>query len=412
MAIKEGYTHKLESTTSKSNGAGPGLVSPPITDDGLFDRVVAILEQARSNVVRAVNSNMVISYWLIGREIVREVQEGAERAEYGKRVIPELSRRLSQRFGGGFSETNLKYFRTFYQVYSNRLDEIGHPMGDESGDQTKGRPLGAELPFDQKGAPIDGTPPKGFSSNLSWSHYRALMRVSNEDARCFYEREAVVCGWDKRTLERHIHSQYYERMLKSQYPKAMLEKARSVQLPQNAAIETLKNPYVLEFLGLPEVSVLHENQLEAAIITHLQNFLLELGKGFAFVARQKRLRFDDTDLYVDLVFYNCILKCYLLIDLKIGEISHQDVGQMDGYVRLFDDRYTSRDDNPTIGLILCTQKNEAVARYSVLSERKQIFASKYMLYLPTEEELARELARERRLIEDVLEMRKQTESDK
>ena len=249
--------------------------------------------------------------------------------------------------------------------------------------------------------------PQGFSPHLSWSHYRALMRVGNDDARRFYESEAAACGWDKRTLERHIHSQFYERMLKSQDPHAMLEKARKADHPRDAAIETLKNPYVFEFLGLPEVSILHETQLEAAIITHLQTFLLELGKGFAFVARQKRLHFDDTDLYVDLIFYNCILKCYLLIDLKIGEISHQDVGQMDGYVRLFDDLYRARDDNPTIGLILCTKKNEAVARYSVLNERRQIFASKYMLYLPTEEELARELAKERRLIEAALEEQKE-----
>ncbi len=230
--------------------------------------------------------------------------------------------------------------------------------------------------------------PRGFFSQLSWSHYRALMRVSRAVARDFYENEAATCGWNKRTLERHIHSQYYERMLRSQHPKAMLEQTRNADHPRDAAIETLKNPYVLEFLGLPEVGILHETQLEAAIITHLQNFLLELGKGFAFVARQKRLRFDDTDLYVDLVFYNCIVKCYLLIDLKMGEISHQDVGQMDGYVRLFDDLHVAPDDNPTIGLILCTEKNEAVARYSVLKERKQIFASKYMLYLPTEKELS------------------------
>jgi predicted nuclease of restriction endonuclease-like (RecB) superfamily len=188
-------------------------------------------------------------------------------------------------------------------------------------------------------------------------------------------------------------------MLKSQDPQAMLQAGRQQVATRQPAVESLKNPYVLEFLGLPDTVTLHETQLESAIITHLQAFLLELGKGFAFVARQKRLRFEETDLYVDLVFYNCILKCYLLIDLKMGELSHQDVGQMDGYVRLFDGLFTVDDDNPTIGLILCTEKNEAVAKYSVLRDRRQIFASKYMLYLPTEEELTRELARERRLIE-------------
>jgi predicted nuclease of restriction endonuclease-like (RecB) superfamily len=237
-----------------------------------------------------------------------------------------------------------------------------------------------------------------FSPHLSWSHYRALMRVSKPEARNFYEREAIECGWDKRSLERQIHSFYYERMLASQNPNQMLECARrEVSAPQEG-IETLKNPYVLEFLGLPELAVLHETQLEAAIITHLQTFLLELGKGFAFVARQKRMRYEDTDLYIDLVFYNCIIKCYLLIDLKMGELTHRDVGQMDGYVRMFDELYTAVDDNPTIGLILCAEKNEAVARYSVLNDRKQIFASKYMLYLPTEKELAQEIEREQRLI--------------
>ena len=225
------------------------------------------------------------------------------------------------------------------------------------------------------------------------------MRVVKPDARDFYEREAVECCLDKRSLERQSHSQYYERMLASQNPQQMIESARREIVPRVEGIESLKNPYVLEFLGLPEVSTLHEKQLESAIITCLQAFLLELGKGFAFVARQKRMHFEDTDLYVDLVFYNCILKCYLLIDLKIGEISHKDVGQMDGYVRMFDDMYTAPDDNPTIGLILCAEKNDAVAKYSVLNDRKQIFASKYMLYLPTEKELALELERERRLIE-------------
>ena len=353
----------------------------------LLDRVVLILEQARANVVRAVNSNMVTAYWLIGREIVLELQGGDERAEYGKQVIENLSMQLTQKYGQGFSVANLKNFRQFYSTYSDRLEKKSYPLGSELNTAPgKSYPMGSEFK-------------NGFSAQLSWSHYRALMRVAKGDARDFYEREAIECGWDKRSLERQIHSQYYERMLVSQNPQQMIESARREIVPRTEGIETLKNPYVLEFLGLPEVSSLHEKQLESAIITHLQNFLLELGKGFAFVARQKRLRFEDTDLYVDLVFYHCILKCYLLIDLKIGEISHKDVGQMDGYVRMFDAQYIATDDNPTIGLILCTEKNEAVAKYSVLNDRKQIFASKYMLYLPTEKELALELERERRLIE-------------
>ena len=368
----------------------------------LLDRVVLILEQARANVVRAVNSNMVTAYWLIGREIVLELQGGDERAEYGKQVIEKLSKQLAQRYGSGYSVTNLQYFRKFYQAYTAR-SPIARPVGAESSIVNSSieisRPMGAELTISGKKHPTDSESIQSFPPHLSWSHYRALMRVVKPAARDFYEREAIECGWDKRSLERQIHSQYYERMLASQNPQQMIESARREVAPHKEGLESLKNPYVLEFLGLPEVSSLHEKQLESAIITHLQNFLLELGKGFAFVARQKRMRFEDTDLYVDLVFYNCILKCYLLIDLKIGEISHKDVGQMDGYVRMFDAQYTATDDNPTIGLILCTEKNEAVAKYSVLNDRKQIFASKYMLYLPTEKELALELERERRLIE-------------
>ncbi|MEI6214974.1 MAG: PDDEXK nuclease domain-containing protein [Desulfuromonadales bacterium] len=364
-------------------------------DNSLLDRVVLILEQARTNVVRAVNSNMVTAYWLIGREIVQELQGGDGRAEYGKQVIVTLSKQLTQRYGGGYSVTTLQYFRKFYQAYSTRTP-IPRPLGAESGTVINpdeiSRPTGAELTITPESI-------TGFSPQLSWSHYRALMRVVKPDARDFYELETIECCWDKRSLERQIHSQFYERILKSLNPKKMIETARQEIVSHTESVDTLKNPYVLEFLGLPEVSTLHEKQLESAIITHLQTFLLELGKGFAFVARQKRMRFEDTDLYVDLVFYNCILKCYLLIDLKMGELSYRDVGQMDGYVRMFEDLCTAPDDNPTIGLILCAEKNEAVAKYSVLSDRKQIFASKYMLYLPTEQELAIELERERKLIE-------------
>ena len=391
--ISQMNADKIDNHSESAQPKSGALIN--ISGDGLMDRVVSILEQARANVVRAVNSNMVIAYWLIGREIVQELQRGEERAEYGKQVIEKLSKQLTQRYGAGYSVTTLQYFRKFYQTYSSRTP-IPRPMGAESASVINtveiSRPMGTEL----ASTPENIT---GFSSQLSWSHYRALMRVVKQDARDFYEHEAIDCCWDKRSLERQIHSQFYERMLKSQTPQLMIERARQEIVSRPEGIESLKNPYVLEFLGLPEVSSLREKQLEAAIITHLQTFLLELGKGFAFVARQKRMRFEDTDLYIDLVFYNCILKFYLLIDLKIGELSYRDVGQMDGYVRMFEDQYTAPDDNPTIGLILCETKNDAVAKYSVLNDRKQIFASKYKLYLPTEEELQIELARERALIE-------------
>ena len=368
--------------------------NPPEKFNTLFDRVINILEEARSNVIRAVNSNMVLAYWLIGREIVHELQEGEKRAEYGKQVIENLSIQLTDRFGRGFSEQSLQNFRRFYQVYANRI-RISSPPGRESLVNQISSRTGRELSNESF---------QGFSPQLSWSHYRALMRVKNEKARLFYEQESIECGWNKAQLERQIHSSYYERII-SNRGEAGLTASNRDRLPgKPLPPETiLKSPYVLEFLGLPDSPSLRETTLEQAIITHLQKFLLELGKGFAFVARQKRLRFDDTDLYVDLVFYNCIIKCYLLIDLKMGELSYKDVGQMDGYVRMFDDLYTADDDNPTIGLVLCTKKNEAVAKYSVLSERKQIFASKYMLYLPSEEALKLEIEKERRLIEEYLE---------
>lgn len=386
-------------------------ITPAAAEAVLFDRVVGILEQARASVVRAVNSHMVLAYWLIGREIVQEIQGGKGRAAYGEAVLADLSQKLAARYGAGFSETTLQYFRKFYQVYADRRPQIPRPTGVESAmlDAAPGisRPLGVEsvhTPPSTAILPI--RPPagdesmSGFSPQLSWSHYRALMRVEKSAAREFYEREAIAGGWDKRTLERQIHSFYYERVLKSQQPQKMLASGRQTLTSQEPATESLKNPYVLEFLRLPEVAALHETDLEAAILSYLQAFLLELGNGFAFVARQKRLRFEDDDRYVDLVFYHCQLKFYLLIDLKLGELTHKDVGQMDGYVRMFDALCVGEGDNPTIGLILCTEKNEAVAKYSVLKDRKQIFASKYMLYLPTEKELSQEIARERRLIED------------
>jgi predicted nuclease of restriction endonuclease-like (RecB) superfamily len=256
-----------------------------------------------------------------------------------------------------------------------------------------------ELSAATKSHPAGSQSLQGFSPQLSWSHDRALMRVDNLDARDFYEREAIAGTWDKRTLERQIQSLYYERILKSRKREKMLAEGRWLPVATASATEALKHPYVLEFLGLPDAAEFHESDLERAIITHLQRFLLELGTGFAFVARQKHVRIEEQDRYIDLVFYHCRLKFYLLIDLKVGELTHADVGQMDGYVRMYDGLFVASDDNPTIGLILCTEKNETVARYSVLNDRKQIFASKYMLFLPTEEQLRLEIDRERRLLE-------------
>ncbi|MBM4313145.1 MAG: DUF1016 domain-containing protein [Deltaproteobacteria bacterium] len=394
----------------------PKSKAPAVKPDPLFDRIVSILEQARGNVVRAVNTNMVLAYWLIGREIVEEVQRGKGRAKYGEKIIKDLSIRLTERYGAGFSPTTLQYFRRFYLAYQERCSAIPRPMGVNSAADLAGQensrpagavssetaifhPMGRELVHFKKSYPVGTELLQGFSPQLSWSHYRALMRVENREARDFYEREAIAGGWDKRTLERQIQSYYYERILKSRKPEKMLAEGRNLPVVNAPATDQLKNPYVLEFLGLPDAAAFHESDLERAIITHLQRFLLELGNGFAFVARQKLLRIGEQDRYIDLVFYHCRLKFYLLIDLKVGELTHADVGQMDGYVRMFDGLFVEPDDNPTIGLILCTEKNETVARYSVLKDRKQIFASKYMLCLPTEEQLRREVEKERRLVE-------------
>jgi predicted nuclease of restriction endonuclease-like (RecB) superfamily len=367
----------------------------------LFKRVARILDEARASAVRSVNSAMVLAYWQIGREIVETLQGGDPRAEYGERTVDELAARLSARYGRGFSSTNLRYIRQFYVVYADRSPsvrpakpaaqatlEIHHKPCGESGAASDGLTAAIERPEALE----------GFSPALSWSHYRALMAVENRSERSFYEIEAERSGWSVPQLQRQIHTLLFARLLKSRDREGVLELARSGH-ELSKPMDALKDPYVLDFLALPDGDALRESDLEAAIIGQLQGFLLELGKGFAFVARQKRLAFEDEHFYVDLVFYNTILKCYLLIDLKIGKLTHQDIGQIDSYVRMFDDQFTTDGDNPTIGLVLCAEKNEAMARYSVLNESKQIFAAKYVKVLPSEAELRRELERERRVFE-------------
>ena len=394
-------------------------VPPP--DDALFGRVASILEQARTNVVRAVNHNMVVAYWLIGREIVMELQRGQERAGYGDDLIAGLSRRLTERYGDGFSVTNIKAFRLFFMSYPEQGSEIGHTVCAQFVDAPN-----LHDTAEDKGRPRRLTEPvPAFSSLLSWSHYRLLMRVNTPAARTYYESEAIAGSWSVRQLERQIHSHCYERLIATQMKRGarfvtgeplvdpIPDAAAVPEVPSGAIpilvpgaksstsnpLDSLKDPYVLEFLDIPDPAALHESGLEAAIIAHLRDFLLELGKGFAFVARQKRLSFDYEHLYVDLVFYSIPLRCYLLIDLKTGKLTPGDVGQMDSYVRMFDDLMTGPEDNPTIGLILCTEHNSAVARYSVLNDRTQIFASRYVTCLPTEAELAAEIQRSRALIE-------------
>lgn len=345
----------------------------------LFSRVSTILDEARSSVVHAVNTRMVLAYWLIGREIIQELQGGDERAAYGKSVIEGLSNRLTKRYGSGYSVSSLRDFRCFYTVF-----QIHHTACGELASASKKRTQAIRH--------IVRSEFTRFHPSLSWSHYRAIMRVEKPEARDFYEQEAVASGWNVRELERQIHSLYFERLLASRDKKGMVLEKRKTTFSDPSSI--LKSSAVLEFLGLPDSPRLHESDLEQAIMENLQTFLLEMGRGFSFVARQKRVVFEDDEFYVDLVFYNYLLKCFVLIDLKIGKLTHQDIGQMDSYVRLYEDLFKVEGDNPTIGLILCSEKNETIARYSVLKESRQLFARKYRLHLPTENELAAELKRE------------------
>ncbi len=349
--------------------------------DELYIAVRGILEQARASAWRAVDVAMVEAYWRIGFLIVEHEQKGSRRAEYGKELIQGLSHRLVADFGRGFSPQNLRSIRQFYLTFRNlsTVRSESHPI-------------------DREGLMVENPIRSALRSELTWTHYKILMRVEHEQARQWYMTEATDQHWSTRQLERQIGTLYYERLLASQDKPSVRQEADQ-KLAQVQAHQFIRDPYVLEFLGLKDYPDLRESDMEAALINNLQTFLLELGKGFSFVARQKRLHFGDEDFYVDLVFYNFLLKCFVLIDLKIGKLTHQDIGRMDGYVRMYEEQFSVEGDSPTIGLILCSDKNEAVARYSVLHESTQLFASKYKLYLPDEEELREELERGRRLIE-------------
>ena len=350
----------------------------------LYREIRAVLQSARAGVYRAVNAAMVQAYWHIGRLIVEHEQGGAKRAAYGEVVLGNLSRRLMAEFGRGFDVTNLRKMRQFYRMF-----EIRDAVRLESG---KAKRAAARL--------VSGVEPirHTASDELSWSHYRLLIQVENPAAREWYMNEAMDQHWSSRQLDRQISALYYERLLASR-KKAPVRKEAREKLAAITPEQFIRDPYVLGFLDLKDYPALRESAIEQAIIDNLQAFLLELGKGFSFVARQRRMRFEDEDFYVDLVFYHYLLRCFVLIDLKVGKLTHQDVGQMDSYVRMFDAHARPKGDNPTIGLILCSKKNEAIAKYSVLNEGSQIFAAKYVKVLPTEQELTREIERERRLID-------------
>jgi predicted nuclease of restriction endonuclease-like (RecB) superfamily len=327
--------------------------------DSLYLSVSKILENARNKVYQTANIEMLQAYWNVGRLIVEEEQNGEDRAAYGSFLIRNLSEKLTYEYSKGHTESNLKYMRQFYQTF-----EKSHALRGE----------------------------------LSWTHYRLLLKVEKENVRDFYIKEAITGNWSTRQLERQINSLFYDRILASKDKKGMILDGRVLEdkmQPENI----IKDPFVLEFLNMKENAKLAEKKLETALIEKLQHFLLELGNGFSFVGRQYRITADNEHFYIDLVFYNYILKCFLLIDLKTEKLTHQDIGQMDFYVRFFEDKMKQPGDNPTIGLILCTEKNKTIVKYSLLGENKQIFASKYQLYLPSEKQLEQEIQRELEQIE-------------
>ncbi len=327
------------------------------TNDLLKD-MCGIIESSQRTAYQAVNIALVQRNWLIGYRIAEEELKGETRSEYGASVIKRLSKSLTEKYGKGFTKTNLYSFYSFYKCFP----EIFHSASGKSG------------------------------IYLSWTHYRILLQVNDKTARDWYEQEAAEQTWSVRTLQRNISSQYYYRMLKTQNEEAvqneMKERTASYQ---NDRLEFIKNPVVAEFLGFPQDTDFTESDLEKSILSNLQKFLMELGKGYAFVARQQHIHTEKQDYYIDLVFYNYILKCFVLIDLKTEKITHQDVGQMDMYIRMYDELKRSEGDNPTIGIVLCSDTDDDIARYSVMHGNEQLFASKYKLYLPTEEELKAEI---------------------
>lgn len=315
-----------------------------VSEDSLFQSIKEIINQSREKVFRIANSTLLLTYWQIGQLIVEDEQKGKERAEYGKYTLKNLSKKLTLEFGKGFDESNLRNMRSFYNIFPIR-DAVRH--------------------------------------ELSWTHYRLLLRQENDQKRLYYLNESIQNNWSSRDLKRQINSLAYERVL--QHKKSSHETIRSV----------LKDPYIFEFLGIKSDEKISEKEIETGIIDHIQKFLLEFGKGFAFVARQQHISTDISDFYIDLVFYNYILKCFVIIDLKTGELSHQDIGQIDMYVRMYDDLKRGEDDNPTIGILLCSEKDETIVKYSVLNDKNNLFASKYLLYLPKEEELKQIIDQER-----------------
>ena len=367
----------------------------------LFERVARIIEIARSQVARSVNTAMVQAHWLIGHEIVEVEQEGKERAEYGEQVVRRLAEQLSKRFGKGFSYPSVKRMKQFYLTFPK-----GSAIPEELGDYRKGSAALSQLPGSdalEKGSTLLSQSARSglslFPPLLSWSHYILLIRIENPQARAFYEIEAAREMWSTRELERQIASLLYERLAKSRDKEGLLALAREGQIVSTAA-DVIKDPMVLEFLELEERIHWLERDLEQAIIDRLESFLLELGKGFCFIARQRRITLEGDHFYVDLVFYNRLLRCFVLIDLKLGKLAHQDLGQMQMYVNFFDRHQRVEGEAPTVGIVLCSEKNDAMVRITLPEDNEQILTSRYQLYLPTEEQLREAVLIERQRLEE------------
>ena len=362
-------------------------------DNMLVNDLRSIVSKARSKAFAAVNYSLVERNWRIGQRIVEQEQNGASRAEYGKHVIEIASAALTEEFGKGFSETNIMNFKKFYLKFKELT--IPQTLSEEFKKQ-KHQTLSDEsslLP--QKGQ----TQSAQFELRLlPWSHYERLIRVEDKKAREWYAKEAFEQGWSFRTLNRNINTLYYERLLMSKKKRPVVDEMQDkTKAYQQDKLEYIKSPVVLEFLGLPEDTSLAESKLETAIINNLEKFLMEMGKGYALVARQQHIRTEENDYYIDLVFYNYLIKSFILVDLKVNRITYQDVGQMDMYLQMYDKMKKGPDDNPTIGIILCTETDSDVARYSTLAKNDQMFAAKYKLYLPDKEDLKREIERQKEL---------------
>ena len=362
-------------------------------DNMLVNDLRSIVSKARSKAFAAVNYSLVERNWRIGQRIVEQEQNGASRAEYGKHVIEVASAALTEEFGKGFSYTNIANYKRFYLTFNNL--QILQTVSEEFNN-----PIQQTLPA-KSSAPHKEDKAESAQSELRllpWSHYERLIRVEDKQAREWYAKEAFNEGWSYRTLNRNINTLYYERLLMSKKKQPVVNEMQDkTKAYQQDKLEYIKSPVVLEFLGLPEDTSLAESKLETAIINNLEKFLMEMGKGYALVARQQHIRTEENDYYIDLVFYNYLIKSFILVDLKVNRITYQDVGQMDMYLQMYDKMKKGPDDNPTIGIILCTETDSDVARYSTLAKNDQMFAAKYKLYLPDKEDLRREIERQKEL---------------